>query len=321
MEQHFYLAHHGIKGQKWGVRRFQNKDGTLTNAGKNRYGGNTRREKKITKYEEKYRKRGLDEKTARAKAEAKYKRRRTALIVGAAVVAAYATYKFVDSGQAHQLAVEGQSIVNRMLGSDASVFKKNDALSSASGVDEIMSTVVSRINPEYGQLGTTNNCRRCTFAYEMSRRGYDVRATKTLGGTGQAAKGFSSVIGERFSIPSLFKEAGDFNSPDFTDRLNKALSRHGTAIVKGSNPFELLTEFPNGARGEVAVAWSVGGMHSMAWEIIDGAPVIFDCQTQSRYSSLADLGQRAAYIGAIAVNRLDNVELDTHFLERWLANA
>lgn len=31
------LYHHGIKGQKWGVRRFQNKDGSLTSAGKKRY--------------------------------------------------------------------------------------------------------------------------------------------------------------------------------------------------------------------------------------------------------------------------------------------
>lgn len=31
------LTHHGIKGQKWGVRRFQNEDGTLTSAGKKHY--------------------------------------------------------------------------------------------------------------------------------------------------------------------------------------------------------------------------------------------------------------------------------------------
>ena len=32
-----YLEHHGIKGQKWGIRRYQNPDGSLTEAGKKRY--------------------------------------------------------------------------------------------------------------------------------------------------------------------------------------------------------------------------------------------------------------------------------------------
>ena len=41
------LAHYGIKGMKWGVRRYQNKDGSYTNAGKRR-----RRSQNSSDYEE-----------------------------------------------------------------------------------------------------------------------------------------------------------------------------------------------------------------------------------------------------------------------------
>ncbi len=46
-----HLLHYGIKGMKWGVRRYQNYDGSLTDAGKKRYG-----QGKTTYYEGEYEK-------------------------------------------------------------------------------------------------------------------------------------------------------------------------------------------------------------------------------------------------------------------------
>lgn len=37
-----YIAHHGIKGQKWGVRRYRNEDGSLTDLGKKRFAKDAR---------------------------------------------------------------------------------------------------------------------------------------------------------------------------------------------------------------------------------------------------------------------------------------
>lgn len=52
-----YLAHHGIKGQKWGERKYQYKDGSLTPEGRKRYGvlGSTKayihqRQKNVEKF-------------------------------------------------------------------------------------------------------------------------------------------------------------------------------------------------------------------------------------------------------------------------------
>ena len=42
-----YIAHYGIQGQKWGIRRFQYPDGSLTEEGEERYGYSTRAKAKM----------------------------------------------------------------------------------------------------------------------------------------------------------------------------------------------------------------------------------------------------------------------------------
>lgn len=49
----YYFEHHGILGQKWGVRRYQNEDGTLTEAGKKRLVTYGKRQEKYTRKQEK----------------------------------------------------------------------------------------------------------------------------------------------------------------------------------------------------------------------------------------------------------------------------
>ena len=50
MINHGYLIHHGILGQKWGVRRYQNADGSYTEAGKKRYSQGVYNPKEANEY-------------------------------------------------------------------------------------------------------------------------------------------------------------------------------------------------------------------------------------------------------------------------------
>ena len=93
------LYHHGIKGQKWGVRRFQNEDGSYTAAGRKRYGYDERSGSSDGKS-----RKGLSDKQKKA------------LKIGAAVTAtalvAVGGYALYKSGKLDAPIGRGRSVVN-----------------------------------------------------------------------------------------------------------------------------------------------------------------------------------------------------------------
>lgn len=109
------LQHFGVKGQKWGVRRYENKDGTLTPAGRKRYNEDgtkkTHKQKKAYKAEVKVAKKQAkkDEKEAK-KLNATKGQVRTK-----AVLSAVGTYA-ISQGVAARLAVSGQGPAAMALG-------------------------------------------------------------------------------------------------------------------------------------------------------------------------------------------------------------
>lgn len=83
------IYHHGVKGQKWGIRRYQNEDGSLTPQGMARY----------KKYRDAYMQAGYSKKEASELAKRKtvehYKRKdrsATAAAIGASAYGAYDTF-------------------------------------------------------------------------------------------------------------------------------------------------------------------------------------------------------------------------------------
>lgn len=101
-----YLAHHGVKGMKWGVRRYQNEDGTLTAAGKKRYkedgNGGYKKKSRYERAYEKYKTLGYDDESAAKAAKGKVFAERAAITVGTvavASVAAYAGYRYLDTNK------------------------------------------------------------------------------------------------------------------------------------------------------------------------------------------------------------------------------
>ena len=252
--------------------------------------------------------------------------------VTATVLAAYGTYKLVDSGTAHQLLSRNVPM------------KKNELLSRKMAPESIMKEVVKPINPGYGDVGTKMNCRRCTFAYEMRRRGLDVKATNSVAGTGQtplsllkATDPHSTLKTGKFSTvktvlsEAISKEKTGTEGPvtQFMKEgqglgkksIGKGILHHLNRNERSEWIFEQLGKNPEGARGELGMSWQAGGAHSMAWEIIGGKPVIFDTQSGKAYDTAKFSQEVARNIKDAGYTRLDDVPLNTKFLGKWIRNV
>jgi len=369
------LAHFGVKGMRWGVRK-EEKSGVKTgpskldetkrkvNAAKDNFNAN--REKKyldkaaslqkeldlVTKSEptSSYQKdlkvirvaelgrrqqQALDDAAAakQGRLTAGQKQAlKTAAIVGG-VLAAYGLYSMAQSGELNRLADKGKAF---LLNKDTR-WKLNPKLSDKDlDVDGIMQKVVTPINFDYGRPGTTVNCRRCTYAYEMRRRGYDVEATKTTNARGQNAAGVYNVLnpGEKkmgsglvgiytkYVSESVRKKTNPTADTPFLSLVTNSSRGMGEHSIYGGHQgiFDTLRQQPDGARGELGVTWNHGGGHSVAWEVVKGQPVIFDTQTGKKYTSPKDLEEYPG-MNTIAYTRLDDKKLDEDFLQRWVTDV
>lgn len=152
------LYHHGIKGQKWGVRRFQDKKGRLTAAGKER----------VAKYKL------LNSKDTVTEGHS-YRDRPSF------------SYKVdLDTVEAERRVMPDGSIIYPAIATVIDDFAKAGAGNPYPG-PKGFDGLYDRVNPGYGEPGTTNNCPFVGATMEIASRGYNVVARRSLGGTSVGA--------------------------------------------------------------------------------------------------------------------------------------
>lgn len=307
-----YLQHYGILGMRWGIRRFQDKSGRLTAAGKKRYdddpsNGSPEKSSKSSKE--------VGDSFIEKKLGIKLSdRQKTAIKVGAGIAAAalvaYGGYRLYNSDVGKPIRDQVDQFFYRFNESrDRSVFKYEGKLTNHAKKDLSTREYDSKLRffkkareytPEEDlkainegmfriSKGGSNNCGLCTTAYELRRRGYDVRAN--FAEQGRSVK----------TLSEFFKNA---DIQDDSALANQTKTEWMAAIER-----RLLRQ-GEGARGNFGGQYSFGGGHSIIYEVTKGKVIFRDGQTGETYRTTRDaIGLFTP--GKSNYFRMDNLEINT----------
>lgn len=277
------LYHHGIKGQRWGIRRFQKKDGTLTAKGKERY---SQDDSMADEPAEKNSKKGLTDKQKKAIKVG-------AAIVGTALVA-YGAYKVSQIYRGSGSKIDPDTGF-RLLDKNMSDAEHLKAINPGRISFLSKSKNMEIIN------GSSSNCMLCTTAYEFRKRGFDVHA-------GLEKTGYGYMPDQIF--PKLFK---DYKG------TTKFSSRDGSYRSLLTDIEKFAESQGHGSRGNTVVWWKQGGGHSVIWENINGKIVFKDGQTNKIYENFGEqILKHAKLSRPVEMLRTDNLTINSAEAKKFM---
>lgn len=301
-----YLKHYGVVGMHWGVRRYQNSDGSYTAAGKVRYSKDpySYKETKNTSPEVAL---------ALALTVSPY-------VLLAAVAGAE---KADEMWNKHLTNKKIKKVLKERIGEideKTGLRKRTDN----KPIEEDLKNVNPTLNKKDPR--TFNNCVLCSMAVETRRRGFDVMAKLSdtgFNGPVEAAKAFPKAKWKQIDPDKIFnkRESPNDNISWTKETHDKVMSRMLNARAGLNSDYAKSVvknlEKEKNSRGSLFISWGYGGGHAISYEVKNGHLRLIDGQINKIFEDEQAIGvlSRTWYASS---TRLDNAMMNSSAIKDYV---